>query len=99
MRRFLDILFPPRADEDALRNISSDEFLALVAPRLVPATRPASVALLPFDAPSVRSAIHEAKYHGSERAFRFLGAALADYLRDADDLPKTRSDLGSEFLR
>lgn len=82
--RFLDFLFPPRSDEDILRGVSDDEFLAHIAPRLVAETRPETVALLPFPAASVRAAVHEAKYHGSERAFRLLGSALAEYLRDAD---------------
>lgn len=91
--RFLDFLFPPRADELILRDISVDDFLALVAPRLVPETRPSTVALLPFNVPVVRAAIHEAKYHGSERAFKFLALALAEYLRDADDVGATRFNL------
>ena len=90
---FFDFLFPPRVDELALRDVSSDDFLAKVAPRLVPATRPGAVALLPFNDPSARAAIHEAKYHGSDTAFSYLAAVLADYLRDADDLSATRFNL------
>jgi len=99
MWRWLDFLFPPRADERALREVSADDFLARVAPRLAPLTRPGTVVLLPFSDHLVRAAIHEAKYHGSERAFSFLALALADYLRDADDVRVTRSDLKSEFSR
>ncbi|MEK7114390.1 MAG: hypothetical protein AAB850_02465, partial [Patescibacteria group bacterium] len=91
--RWLDFLFPPRTDEAAVRDISIDDFLALVAPRLVPETRPGTVALLPFNNSHVRAAIHEAKYHGSERAFAFLAAALSEYLRDADDICTTRFNL------
>lgn len=91
--RFFDFLFPPRADELVLRGVSDDDFLAKTDPRLVPATRPGTVALLPFNDSSVRSAIHEAKYRGSERALRLLGSVLADYLRDADDVGATRSNL------
>lgn len=85
VRHWFDFLFPPRADELVLRHVSPDEFLALMAPRIVPETRPETVALLPFTLAPVRSAIHEAKYHGSGRAFGFLGAALAEYLLDGDD--------------
>lgn len=81
-----DFLFPPRVDEATLRDISTDDFLSLVAPRLVSETRPPTVALLPFYDSRVRSAIHEAKYHGSERAFTLLGSALAEYLHGHDDL-------------
>ena len=85
MARFFDLLFPPRVDEAVLRDISTDDFLVHVTPRLVPATRPGTTVLLPFDAPLVRAAIHEAKYHGNVHAFALLAAALADYLLEADD--------------
>ena len=86
--RFFDFLFPPRVDEVALRDFSDEKFFALLQPRLVPETRPGTVALLPFSDLDIRAAIHEAKYHGSGRAFTLLGAALADYLRDCDDIGK-----------
>ena len=85
---FFDFLFPPRADEAVLRGIPADDFLALIAPRLVPETRPGTTALLPFSNPAVRAAIHEAKYHGSERAFGLLSSVLADYIRDMDERQK-----------
>src|SRR3989344_8253532 len=88
-----DFLFPPRTDEVVLRSISDDDFLSLIKPRIVPETRPSTVSLLSFGDPKVRSAIHEAKYHGSERAFRLLGFVLAEYLRDADDIRGTRLNL------
>lgn len=83
---FWDFLFPPRVDERAVRGISEGDFLALMVPAVVARTEPAAVALLPFIAPPVRAAIHEAKYHGSERALGLLASALADYLRDPDAL-------------
>ncbi|MFA6407854.1 MAG: phosphoribosyltransferase family protein [Candidatus Paceibacterota bacterium] len=91
MFRLIDIIFPPRADEIVMRDTSDDDFLSLVSPRLVPATRPGTVALLPFYHPSVRSAIHEAKYHGNERARRLLALALAEYLCDSDDVGHRKS--------
>ena len=88
----LDILFPPRADEAALRGVTRDDFLAHTAPRIASETRPGTVVLLPFSVPSVRAAVHEAKYHGSEKAFRLLAEALGEYLRDGDEwLPHTCS--------
>lgn len=83
--RILDLLFPPRDDESALRAFSDDEFLAHIEPQLVTVTHPRATALMSFQKPVVRSAIHEAKYHGSERAFDLLAQALGDYLRDGDD--------------
>jgi ComF family protein len=88
-----DFIFPPRVDELALRDVSDDEFLSLMTPRLVPTTRPGTVTLFPFHNSRVRAAIHEAKYHGSENAFKLLGSALADYLRDADNVSTTRFSL------
>ena len=82
MMRFLDFLFPPRSDERAMRDFSDDDFAALALPYIVPETRPETVALLPFNNPIVRSTLHEAKYHGNERAFRLLGSTLADFLPD-----------------
>lgn len=78
-------------DETVLRGVSSDAFVALIAPRLAARTRPETVVLLPFGTPSVRAAVHEAKYHGSKTAFGLLAAALAEYLRDADDAGHRRS--------
>jgi len=83
--RLFDFLFPPRADELTLRELESDGLLGHLQPRLVPETRPATVALLPFSTPAVRAALHEAKYHGSERAFTLLAEVLADYLVDLDE--------------
>ena len=91
MRRFFDFLFPPRVDEVTLSGVSDDAFLASLAPRLVPETRPATVALFSFGNPVVRAAIHEAKYHGSTRAFTLLALALTDYLRDCDDVGRRTS--------
>lgn len=86
MMRFLDFLFPPRADELLLRDVSPDNFLTLMAPHLVDETRPGTVALFRFGSPVVRSVIHEAKYHGNNQAFNFLVLALAEYLCDCDDI-------------
>lgn len=89
----LDFLFPPRTDELALRGLPADGFALRIAPRLIVETRPETVALLSFGDAPVRSAIHEAKYHGSPRAFALLSAALADYLRDADDVGRSASNI------
>jgi len=80
--RWLDIIFPPREDERVLRDVNALEFCARTNPQLVPYTRPATVALLPFFDPIVRAAVHEAKYHGSAHAFALLAAVLTDFLPD-----------------
>lgn len=81
IRHWFNFLFPQRPDEIILSTISPDTFLDLVHPRVILHTRPATMALLPFHTMSVRSAIHEAKYHGTEHAFALLAASLAKYLR------------------
>ena len=91
--RWFDFLFPPRVDERVVRDISADDFISLVAPRLVPETRPGTVILLPFNNVCVRAVIHEAKYRGSEYAFKLLALALTEYLRDADDVGRTTSNI------
>ncbi len=95
MMRILDFIFPPRVDEIIVRDLSVEDFLAPLAPILVDYTQPATTALFPFNNPSVRATLHEAKYHGSQHAFTLLGSALAEYLRDSDDFSphKTRITL------
>ncbi len=83
-RAWLATVFPSRADESALGHAPDDALCARLAPQLVPATRPATVMLLPFDAPLVRAAIHEAKYHGTARAQTLLARALAAHLASRD---------------
>jgi predicted amidophosphoribosyltransferase len=86
MWRFFDFLFPPRTDEQVLRGVSADQFASLLSPRLIETTRPPAVALLPFSRPSVRAAIHEAKYHGSGQSIDYLSLVLTEYLRDTQEI-------------
>lgn len=83
MLRVLDFLFPPRADEAALRTVSAEAFLAYLHPLSAGKTCPATIALLPFQQAAVRAAIHEAKYHGNAHALALLATVLARYLRDS----------------
>lgn len=104
MLHWLDFLFPPRPDEAVLRGVSDDEFLSCLAPRLVSETHPDTVALFSFGDARVRATIHEAKYHGSARAFALLSTALSDYLHEADDIAPRKTSLipiplGKERLR
>lgn len=104
MFKFLDILFPPRADEKVLRNISLETFLSSLNPQLIPITRPDVIALSSFSDISVRAAIHEAKYHYNEKAFNLLSSMFAEYFRDCDNVGPRRSyivpvPLGKERLK
>jgi ComF family protein len=83
-QKLLDFIFPLRTDEDIVREMSLEQFLSHLEPQLEERTNPATITLLPFADRKVRATIHEAKYHGSPRAFRFLAAALVEYLRDDD---------------
>lgn len=85
MQWLLDIIFPPREDEKKLRAVSTDTFLTLCNPQLIPITRPHTIALLPFSNTSVRAAIHEAKYRGNAKACELLSLALIEYLRDTEE--------------
>ena len=80
----LDVIFPIRTDEEIVRELTVETFLSHLAPTLEERTRPATVTLLPFGDRRVRAAIHEAKYHGNDRAFELLAAALGEYLRQDD---------------
>jgi predicted amidophosphoribosyltransferase len=85
MMHLFDMLFPPREDTLVLRDVRTDDFLSLITPKVVRVTQPEAVALLDFADPRVRSALHEAKYHGDNRAFELLSLALAEYLHDAGE--------------
>jgi ComF family protein len=89
MLKFLDFLFPPRSDEEVLREATNDTFLSHLAPCILETTRPGAVALMSIRDPRVRAAIHEAKYHGSEKAFTLLALALTEYLREDAGLAKS----------
>lgn len=73
-----------------IRDVTVEEFLALLHARIVDEGPLQTVRLLPFHTPMVRAALHEAKYHGSKHAFTLLAAALTTYLRDADDLGRSK---------
>ncbi len=76
-RVFLDILFPPRANE-ALVTSASSESLGVHARARVAGMHIA--VLFPYRTRLVRACVLEAKFRDSERAQRLLGRALADYL-------------------
>lgn len=80
MHALLDLLFPPRTDEQLLRMLSRAAFLARARPQLAAGTRPPAAALYLYGDEAARAAIHEAKYHGSAHAFDLLAGALADFL-------------------
>ena len=99
----LDLLFPPRPDARRVEDVTMDIFLSLIEPSLFLRTEPGTVTLLSFHHPDVRAAIHEAKYHGTKRAFDLLAEAACTYLADCDERSKDAVlipvPLGKERLR
>ncbi len=82
LTRLIDVVFPPRSDEEIVRDVSADILSALLSPTLIETTRPATTALLPFRDKRVRALVHEAKYHENPRAQELLGSVLAEYVAD-----------------
>jgi ComF family protein len=74
----LDLLFPPRTDELLVRAASGEMLAGLVEPKVAGE----ATALLPFHDERVRALVHEAKYHGSTKAFELLAGVLGDYLAE-----------------
>ncbi len=102
MQQFLDLLFPPRTDELLLRAVTSESFAALCTPIEAYLLQPPCLCLMPLSDKHVRAAIHEAKYHGSRKAFTLLSMALAKTLESNDLLTGTclvPVPLGSERER
>lgn len=86
IRAWLDLLFPPRPDELIVRNSSIEDMSVHLSPKLATITRPETIVLFSFAHAPIRSLIHEAKYHGNERAFTLLAHALSEYLENRDPL-------------
>ncbi len=80
----IDIIFPLRGDEALVREVTLDAYLSRLEPQIEERTTPPTVALLPFADRVIRASLHEAKYHGNEKAFALLAAALTEYLRTDD---------------
>ena len=88
MHRWLDWLFPVRADEEIVRALPLNALAQRTCAYPVFKTRPVATALLPYRDPEVRATIHEAKYRGSREAFSLLAAALFAHLAQ---VPATES--------
>ena len=77
-RIFLDILFPPRENEQLVRALSYEELQTHLSPIYV---QPNVVALLPYRNSQVSALIQEAKFRDNLRAQELLGHLLADYIQ------------------
>lgn len=74
----IDSLFPPRGDAQCVREISDAEVALLFTLSPVNGTE----TLSRFRDARIRALIHEAKFHGNERAFYLLGTLLSRYLEE-----------------
>lgn len=81
MRALLDMLFPPRMSELAVRDLSLQALAAHLSPTTV-AHCPNTTALFPYRDPIIESLVIEAKFHNSKQAQKLLGAVLSDYISD-----------------
>lgn len=75
--KITDTIFPPSRDALLVRDASPGTLAARIAPHDVDGV----TVLLPFRDPLVRACIHEAKFHGNRKAFRLLGYAFEEYLK------------------
>lgn len=80
--RILDVLFPPRATQRLLADLSADDFASLLSPTLQTIEGFEVVSLLPYQHPQVQAAIIEAKFHNNRKAISLLSYVLTDYLTD-----------------
>lgn len=79
----LSYIFPVRTDAKRIQDAPSSALIPLIAPTVVSATEPRTIALLPFHHPQVAAHIREAKYHNHTKAFVALSRVLRTYLLDA----------------
>ncbi len=70
-------VFPERPDHRVTRLLTEAELSRYLRPSLDQEI----TSLLPFRETSTRALIHEAKFHGNERAWELLGGALSHYLK------------------
>ncbi len=76
----LDILFTPSRNRKLVRDMKKDVLMKLVNPRVLLFSNPPTIALLPFHTRSVRTLIHEAKYHNDHKALLLLGSVFREYI-------------------
>lgn len=75
-----------------MRAVPTDTFARLSKPSTQTQTAPHTIGLLPFREKIVRAVIHEAKYHGNEKAFELLAEVVGDYVK-ASGIDLTRAVL------
>ncbi|MEO6536065.1 MAG: hypothetical protein ABIT47_00075 [Candidatus Paceibacterota bacterium] len=80
MKLLIDVLFPPRESELAVRRYKEDTLLRLLSPRTVPCPDTEAIGLLPYGNEAVQACVIEAKFHDNARATQLLGHILHKYL-------------------
>lgn len=74
----LSPIFPERADHRLVNKLTTENVISL----LRPTTTTDFTYLVSFQEPRVRALIHEAKFHGNEKAWQLLAVGLHSYLKD-----------------
>lgn len=77
LHSLLDLIFPERIDHRIVRELEAGGLLC----HLSAVALGSFTALLPFKEPTVRSTIHEAKFHHNEKAWQLLSEVLSQYLK------------------
>ncbi|OGG41344.1 hypothetical protein A2837_02375 [Candidatus Kaiserbacteria bacterium RIFCSPHIGHO2_01_FULL_46_22] len=77
LSRLCEYVFPERHDHKIVRQLSNNDLRLHLNPTL----HEDFVSLLPFNEPSVRATVHEAKFYGNEKAWQLLGEVLHSYLK------------------
>lgn len=72
----LAFLFPPRATEQIVANLTEEELREAYAPK----TYDGCIALTSYRDPRIRACIHEIKFHNNERAAYLLGSLLGMWI-------------------
>ncbi len=79
-KKFLELLFPPRADELLVNACESKDLFGLMTPVALTTGGAPTVGLLPYRNETVRAFIREAKFHKTPQAIQALSEVLADHL-------------------
>jgi predicted amidophosphoribosyltransferase len=80
-RRFFDVIFPPRATDVLVRNVSFETLRQISAPRIVRIENVPILTLLSYRLPLIQALVTEAKFERNRHAQALLGELLADYIK------------------
>ncbi len=85
IERTIDLVFPPSPDMLRVRRTEGRSYKEFLHPPQIGDVS----ALTQFTDKDIEALIHEAKFHGNIRAFKFLGKLLSEYLSEKEILDGT----------